>query len=460
MNFRLSLAKFIFSFVLATLAVLPLPCGAIAQEPQSNLDAVEDLTAAETGSVNPDASEILDPAAAESVPTADSSAGPEVILKEFQSHATPEQFEAGMTALAEFESSAAEFGQKIVKMRRQHTQLVNRLSEDKQLYRTLRNEARDQMNQTYRKSLRLIEFMPHPYAMRFITTVLEQRYKNDIYDKETLEGAAKLLDYQIHIRYIVLLAARTGMVQGDFDLANSIYKNVQEDELEDRDKRLIGRSLEIEKQFAAEQKLLENDPDDLPKVRILTTRGEFTVELYIHSAPSTVSHFIRLAESGFYDGLDFFQVIDGLLALTGDPLGDGSSAPDQKLADEHDREGARMPLYGSLVMAKLPIPDTRIFVPNSAGTQFAILFLPLPSVAEQQTVFGRVIDGFDVLGSLRRVDPSKKKKKNAIVAPPDRIIECEVLNRPDELPEVIYAVPSGPLLAPPAPAASQRADGN
>ena len=97
--------------------------------------------------------------------------------------------------------------------------------------------------------------------------------------------------------------------------------------------------------------------------------------------------------------------------MTGDPLGDGSSRPDRYLADEHGRPGARMPLSGSLVMAKLPIPNTREFVPNSAGTQFAIMYYPFPLISEQRTVFGRVIDGLDVVGSLRRVDPTKKERK-------------------------------------------------
>lgn len=447
MNFRIPLLPLTSSSIIAAFAVMFLPIGSIAQEPQDDAPVIIAPASAVTGP-------------ADSTGTADSTVeavvqdkvGPEEMVREFKRLAPPEQREAGLIALAEFEASASEFAKKILEMRRQHTLLVNSLSDDRALYRKLRNEARGLMNQTYRKSLRLIQDMPHPYAMRFISTVLQQHYNNDIYDKETLEGAARLLDYQVRVRFVALLAARTGMCVGDFDLSKRVYENFKDEDLEERDRGLIGTAADIEKQFAIEQKLLESDPDDLPKVHFVTTRGEFTVELYINSAPSTVSHFIQLAESGFYDGLDFFQVIDGLLALTGDPLGDGSSAPDKNLTDEHGREGSRMPLYGSLVMAKLPIPGTQNFVPNTAGTQFAILFLPIPRITQQQTVFGRVIDGFDVVGSLRRVDPNKKKKKNEIVVPPDRIIECEVLNRPDKLPEVIYAVPTAPM-APFAPAA-------
>ena len=102
---------------------------------------------------------------------------------------------------------------------------------------------------------------------------------------------------------------------GDFDLAESIYKNVDPEALDDDDKRLIALGGQIKQQFEIEQELLKNDPEDLPQVRLLTSRGEIITDLFINEAPSTVAHFINLVESGFYDGLDFFQVIDGLLAL-------------------------------------------------------------------------------------------------------------------------------------------------
>ncbi|MEM6468910.1 MAG: peptidylprolyl isomerase, partial [Planctomycetota bacterium] len=220
-------------------------------------------------------------------------------------------------------------------------------------------------------------------------------------------------------------------------------EKLTEEEIEDIDKALMGQFNQIEKQYEIEQELISKDPEDLPRVRFTTTRGDFVVELFINEAPSTAAHFIDLVESGFYDGCDFFQVIEGLLALTGDPLGDGSSTPDRFIMDEHDRSVIRMPLAGSLIMAKMPIPGTPEFVANSAGTQFAILYRPVPNVIDQQTVFGRVVEGRSVVGAFRRVDPNKEKKKGEIQLPPDRIIEAEVINRPEELPEVIYVPAPG-----------------
>jgi peptidylprolyl isomerase len=155
-----------------------------------------------------------------------------------------------------------------------------------------------------------------------------------------------------------------------------------------------------------------------------------------------VSHFIRLVEDGFYNGLDFFQVIDHLLALTGDPGGTGTGNCGQFLRDEHGRPGARKGLRGSLVMAKIPMPDdSGNFIPNSASSQFAILLLPILTASEQQTIFGTVIEGMDVVSRLRRVDPHKEKKKGAIVYPPDSIIEAKVIRRPEILPEPEYVRP-------------------
>lgn len=366
----------------------------------------------------------------------------ETIRSQFKENAPPDVYQAGIEAVEQFEAKAEELQAAVLEMRQQHTRLANGLSEDREAYRLSRNQSRDLINGTYEAALDVLNYFPHPDATRFVVTVIENRSQRDVYNASTLEGAAKLLDLGVRWVYVAQAAARSAISVGDFELAERLYKRMKEDDLGDTDKRLIVQAEEIAQQFQAEQELQAADADsESPKVVFHTTRGDFTVELFLEEAPSTVSHFIELVESGFYDGLDFFQVIDGLLALTGDPLGDGSSRPDRYIADEHERDDARMPLTGSLVMAKLPLAGGDEFVPNSAGTQFAILYTPLPPIVKAQTVFGRVSDGMDVVGALRRVDPHKKKDKNEIVLPPDRILSAEVIDRPKQLPEVRYAEP-------------------
>ena len=99
----------------------------------------------------------------------------------------------------------------------------------------------------------MLDYFPHPDAARFILTVLEQRAKRDVYDAQTLEGSAKLLDLGVRLLYVAQAAARSAMIAGDFDLAERIYKSLEEDELTERDQQLIAQREEIIEQFEAEQ---------------------------------------------------------------------------------------------------------------------------------------------------------------------------------------------------------------
>lgn len=358
-------------------------------------------------------------------------------------------YERGVKALETYKEKTESLRKTVTEMRLAHTKIRNGLLDDESQYSDLRNAARQEIRASYRAALDVLEYMPYGNAMQFVNTMIQNRMKHGVYDAETKEGAAKLLDYHATYVHLAQAAARSATMTGDFATAERIYEKLDpEKEMEDLDRRFAATMAELKEQYEAEQILLDSDPADLPKVRLETTRGDILIELYINEAPSTASNFIRLVEDGFYDGLDFFQVVDDVLAITGDPLGDGSSIPDKFIADEEGRPTIRMPLYGSLVAAKLPVPDSRDFIPNSAGTQFAILFSPLPHIARSQTIFGRVIEGFDVIGSFQRVDPSKPKKKNEIAFPPDRIIQATVINRPEQLPEVNYVDPTAGASAP------------
>jgi len=176
----------------------------------------------------------------------------------------------------------------------------------------------------------------------------------------------------------------------------------------------------------------------LPRVKLEKTQGEIVLELYLDQAPTTVANFVRLVEEGFYDGLDFFQVIDNGLALTGDPSGIGKGNSGKFIRDEHLREDARHGLRGALVMAKIPLGESGKFVPHSASSQFAILLMPIATAIEAQTIFGRVVEGMDVVGRLNRVDPNKENKKGELLKPADRIVSATVIRRPDEMPEPEY----------------------
>jgi cyclophilin family peptidyl-prolyl cis-trans isomerase len=284
----------------------------------------------------------------------------------------------------------------------------------------------------------------HPEAATFVITMVQHRVKLDIYGLPTLEGAARLIDGGSTLTYLFQAAARSAVVSGEFEMAKRLFESIDEGQMEEIDKTLEFLLDEYRESFEAEKLIREQEEqaDRLPRVAIRTTQGDVVVELFIDQAPSAVANFIQLVEEGFYDDLDFHQVIDHLLALTGDSAGDGSGNSGRYLVDEHDRQVARKAFRGSLVMAKLPMGDSGEFFPNSASSQFAIIYLPMISISEHQTVFGRVIEGMDAISRLRRVDPSKKKTKGKVELPPDRIIEATVIRRPETLPEPKYWDPS------------------
>ncbi len=348
--------------------------------------------------------------------------------------------------IAELEAEQAKLAEMVGDMRDTFVRVMN--SEDpspaaKQQYRDIRNQVRDQFNATYAAALSIIRQIPHEQAVSFIATWIQYRADNDIYDRDTFEGAARLIDGGVNYVFLFLAGARSAVVSGDFQQAKLLYEAMEQEKLEKHDLNLFYQLDELEKNWKEEQQALEADAanGNLPQVRLVTTRGEVTLELFIDDAPQTVANFIKLVEDGFYDGLDFYQVVDHLLALTGDPSGNGSGNSGKFIPDEHESPNRRLPMRGALVMAKLPMGESGKFVPNSASTQFAILLLPLAQAVEQ-TVFGRVVSGMDVISSMRRVDPNKEKEKNAVQLPPDRIISAEVIRRPEVLPEIDFVNPA------------------
>ena len=130
-----------------------------------------------------------------------------------------------------------------------------------------------------------------------------------------------------------------------------------------------------------------------------TVHGRITVELLPDAAPDHVARIKELAREGFYDGVPFHRVIDGFMAQTGDPTGTGtggSSKPDLKAEFSRDRKFER----GTLGMA-------RTANPNSANSQFFIMFQPAPHLDGQYTIFGKVIDGMDVVDQIAKGEPPR-----------------------------------------------------
>ena len=132
--------------------------------------------------------------------------------------------------------------------------------------------------------------------------------------------------------------------------------------------------------------------------RFKTEKGDIVVELFADRAPRTVENFVNLARAGFYDGTTFHRVIGGFMAQGGDPTGTGTGGPGYQFADEF-HPSLRHDSAGILSMANAG--------PGTNGSQFFLTYGPTPHLDNKHSVFGRVTEGMDVLGSLRERDPQR-----------------------------------------------------
>ena len=175
----------------------------------------------------------------------------------------------------------------------------------------------------------------------------------------------------------------------------------------------------------------------------LSTGGRVTIQLRPDVAPQTVARIKELVRKGFYNGLAFHRVIDGFMAQTGDPKGDGTGGSD--LPDLAAEFNGLPHARGSLAMA-------RTADPNSANSQFYIMFVARLSMDGKYTVFGRVVSGMEHVDAINRGEPP---------AVPSKIVRASIGSdnvAPPSPAEIAAA--AGPaqveVPVPPPPAATPR----
>ncbi|MDA1049427.1 MAG: peptidylprolyl isomerase [Planctomycetota bacterium] len=158
----------------------------------------------------------------------------------------------------------------------------------------------------------------------------------------------------------------------------------------------------------------------MPRVKFETSKGTVVIELYENEAPQAVGNFVSLVESGYYDGLTFHRVLSGFMAQGGCPDGTGAGGPGYNIACECYQDDHRKHFRGTLSMAHTSRRDT-------GGSQFFLTFKRTAHLDGKHTVFGRVIEGLDVLAKLQRRDPNDRGK----LPEPDKIVKAEVLRKRD-----------------------------
>jgi peptidylprolyl isomerase len=140
--------------------------------------------------------------------------------------------------------------------------------------------------------------------------------------------------------------------------------------------------------------------------------GRVVIEMRPDLAPGHVARIKELTRQGFYDGIVFHRVIDGFMAQTGDPRGDGTGGSGKKLKAEFN---AGKHVRGTCSMARAQNPD-------SADSQFFICFAPAPFLDGKYTVWGQVVSGMEHIDAVKHGDDDA----NGAVDDPDAIIRLQV----------------------------------
>ncbi len=126
-----------------------------------------------------------------------------------------------------------------------------------------------------------------------------------------------------------------------------------------------------------------------------TNKGTIELELYPEHAPITVNNFVFLTRNGYYDGVSFHRVISNFVIQGGDPTGTGRGGPGYKFADE---------VYGNPLKHKTGVISMANAGPNTNGSQFFITHSPQPHLDGKHTVFGKVVNGMDVVNAIAQGD--------------------------------------------------------
>ena len=152
--------------------------------------------------------------------------------------------------------------------------------------------------------------------------------------------------------------------------------------------------------------------------------GDIKIELFEDVAPNHVKRIKQLAKDGKYDGVVFHRVIDGFMAQTGD-VQYGNSSNDQFDLKRAGMGGSDLPdlkeEFSDLPHERGTLSMARSQDPNSANSQFFICFKESSFLDRQYTVFGKVIEGMELVDKIKRGD----QNNNGSVSNPDKIISLK-----------------------------------
>lgn len=195
-------------------------------------------------------------------------------------------------------------------------------------------------------------------------------------------------------------------------LGKSETKNISKPDtknLENKDTK----KLEMSKSRAKKIKHSYNVKDAENALLLRSKHGDIVIEMLPDVAPNHVARIKELVRQGFYNGLKFHRVIEGFMAQTGCPLGNGTGGSGQKLRAEFNRTPHKR---GTVSMARAMMPD-------SADSQFFICYGDCPWLDGQYTVWGQVTSGMEFVDMIKKGDGPN----GMVYEPADVIISMEVI---------------------------------
>jgi cyclophilin family peptidyl-prolyl cis-trans isomerase len=261
---------------------------------------------------------------------------------------------------------------------------------------------------------------------RTLIGLVAYELRSDKYEA-ALELARLMEEKQCEEPVLYALAGAAAFQSDDYETAEGYLQRADKaGKLDEEGQEMLAALPAQKEKWAKEQEIRKEEAaaDDLPRVKLETSKGDIVIELFENEAPQTVGNFISLVEQkdangkGFYDGLTFHRVLAGFMAQGGDPTGDGSGGPGYEIYCECHEKNARQHFRGTLSMAHAGR--------DTGGSQFFLTFRPTTHLNGRHTAFGRVIEGLDVLARLQRRDPSRANPPQ-----PDKIVKATVLRKRD-----------------------------
>lgn len=282
------------------------------------------------------------------------------------------------------------------------------LPRSEELLTQLRPAARDAFN----------ESPTHAPAVKVLVGIAMYDLKQDKFDAVVeLTGAMRSKGCSDPL--IALAGGMAAFQSDNYPIAETLLREAEAaGKLTPEAKSMIPQLAERKNMWIAEQEIRAKEAaaNDLPRVEFETAHGKIVLELFENEAPQAVGNFVSLVEKKFYDGLSFHRVLPGFMAQGGDPKGDGTGGPGYKIYCECDKPNYRRHFRGSLSMAHAG--------KDTGGSQFFITFVPTPQLDARHTCFGRVIEGFEALDSIKRRDPTAPNPPEA-----DKIISAKVIRK-------------------------------